>query len=113
MDNATSTACHNTGGATNADGQYCNYDNQYAYTHFLQNGEASGFIWHDELCNVDGTDVAVSLTDHEGTVAVVADNGYHLYINGQEIGSGENWHNTDVYTFDAACDAPTVYAIDA
>lgn len=73
-------ACHNTGGATAADGNYCNYDNQYAYTHFLQNGEAAGFIWHDELCNVDGTDVAVTLTDHEGSVAVVADNGYHLYL---------------------------------
>ena len=38
---------------------------------------------------------------------------YHLYINGQEIGSGESWYNTDVYTFDAPCDSPTVYAIDA
>ena len=46
---------------------------QYAYTHFLQNGEAAGFIWHDELCNVDGTDVAVTLTDHVGSVAVTAD----------------------------------------
>ena len=107
------SACHNTGGATNANGQYCNYDNQYAYTHFLQNGEAAGFIWHDELCNEDGTDVAMALTDHVGSVAVTADNGYHLYINGQEVGSGENWHNTDVYTFDAPCDSPTVYAIDA
>ena len=32
------SACHNTGGATSADGSYCNYDNQYAYTHFLQVG---------------------------------------------------------------------------
>jgi hypothetical protein len=39
------------GGATHADSQYCNFDNQYAYTHFLQNGDAAGYIWHDELCH--------------------------------------------------------------
>jgi hypothetical protein len=45
------SACHTTGGATGADNNYCNFDNQYAYTHFLQNGRTSGYIWHDELCN--------------------------------------------------------------
>ena len=41
------------------------------------------------------------------------DNGYHLYINEKEVGSSENWFDTDVYTFDESCDQPTVYAIDA
>ena len=55
-------ACHHSGGRTAADGSYCNYDNQYAYTHFLQNGQDGGYIWHDELCNPDGTDIAVVLS---------------------------------------------------
>ena len=38
--------------------------------------------------------------------------GYELFINGQSIGSSEDWTTTDSYTFVAACDAPTVYVKD-
>ena len=44
---------------------------------------------------------------------ITVDNGYHLYINEAEVGSSENWFDTDTYTFEASCDQPTVYAIDA
>lgn len=106
------SACHTSGGATGADNSYCNFDNEYAYTHFLQNGQTAGYIWHDELCNPDGTDVAVTMSSNHGVVHVTADNGYSLYINGEQIGSGESWVDTDEYTFDAPCDQPTVYAIE-
>ena len=52
------------------------------------------------------------MSSAHGVVHVTADNGYSLYINGQQIGSGESWVDTDEYTFDAPCDQPTVYGIE-
>ena len=78
----------------------------------MQQGMADHRIWHNELCKADGTDRDASV-DENGQAHIAVDNGYTLYVNAVEIGSSEDWTTTDSYAFVAACDAPTVYAIDA
>ena len=85
--------------------------NQYAYSHFTQQGQAGGRIWHSELCMPDGSDRDAS-TDENGQIHMAVDNGYTVYVNGQELGSAEDWTTTDTYTFTASCEQPTVYGID-
>ena len=120
-------------------GQWCNQDglgNQgydAAYAHFTQTGEASGYIWHSELCNPDGSDIVVDQDcsievageGEEGNSGQVTcgavhgiayfavDNGYDFYVNDEHIGSGNDWTTTDRFTFEASCDENTVYGIDA
>ena len=38
---------------------HCNYDDQNALSHFRSTGQAAGYIWHSEVCNVDGTDIVI------------------------------------------------------
>ena len=52
------------------------------------------------------------MADNHGVAHVTADNGYVLYVNGQQVGRGESWVDTDEYAFDAPCDQPTVYGIE-
>jgi hypothetical protein len=116
--------CHNDGLGSQG------YD--AAYAHFTQTGEASGYLWHSELCNPDGTDIvltqdcsvhvnddgsfgsgAAECGEVHGIAYLSVDNGYDFYVNGDKIGSGSNWKQTDRHTFAAGCDDTTVYAIDA
>ena len=116
---------------------HCNYDDQNALVHFHSTGQAAGYIWHSELCNVDGTDIVIDRvcsmhdTDDDptngmgdtsgvvecgavtGQLHISGDDGYEIFVNGRSIGSSENYQVTDAYTFEASCDEPTVYAIDA
>ena len=119
----------NQGGA----GQWCNQDGlgsqgyDAAYAHFTRQGQSSGYIWHSELCNLDGSDIIVNQecsvhTNDDGSwgsgaqecgnvmgVATFSvDNGYDFYVNDQLIGSGNAWQNTDRFEFEADCDGNTV-----
>jgi hypothetical protein len=86
---------------------------EYAYSQYSQTGRAAGYIWHSELCNDDGSDVDHDFDAATGQVHISVDNGYHFYVNEQEIGDAEDWYTTQGLTFTASCDAPTIYAIDA
>ena len=45
-----------------------------------------------------------------GQVHISVDNSYTLYVNGQELGSGDNWAQTDTYDFSAQCGGDLVVA---
>lgn len=103
-----------------------------AFNHFHSTGMAAGYIWHSELCNPDGSDISLtqdcSIRANEdgsfgsgvaecgevhGQAHIDADDGYHLYVNGDEVGHGEDYTQVDGYSFNAGCDSPTTYAIEA
>ena len=86
---------------------------EYAYSQYTQTGQRAGYIWHSELCNDDGSDVDHDFDDATGQIHISVDNGYHIFVNEQEIGSAEDWYTTQGLTFTASCDTPTIYAIDA
>ena len=86
---------------------------EYAFSQFTQTGQAAGYIWHSELCNDNGSDIDHDFDDATGQVHISVDNGYHFYVNEQEIGTAEDWTQTQGLTFTASCDTPTIYAIDA
>ena len=140
QDYLTITQCEagNTAESQYTDGTYCNYDGlgsqgyDAAFNHFHSTGQMAGYIWHSELCNLDGTDVVLSQdcsiaqnTDGSwgsgaaqcgsvhGTAYFSVDNGYDFFVNGQHIGAGNDWTTTDRYTFEASCSDTTVYGIDA
>ena len=65
----------------------------------------AGYIWHSELCNLDGSDMvitqecsiaqnddgswgsgAASCGNVHGTAYFSVDNGYDFYVNGEKIG---------------------------
>ena len=48
-----------------------------------------------------------------GTIIIDADNGYTLYINGNEIGSGDNWPQAQRWTFTLEPTDSIVLAITA
>jgi hypothetical protein len=61
-----------------------------------------------------------------GVVHITADNGYTLFINGDEIGSGgavlpaddpmyeaDGWMRTDAWAFHDSCQTPTAFAVEA
>ena len=123
----------NQGGA----GQWCNQDGlgsqgyDAAYAHFTRQGQSSGYIWHSELCNLDGSDIivnqecSVNLNEDgswgsgaqtcgnvQGVAYFAVDNGYDFYVNDEHIGSGNDWTTTDRHTFEASCDENTVYGIE-
>eukprot|EP01052_Picozoa_sp_SAG31_P009328 SAG31_NODE_487_length_14980_cov_9.526376_21_plen_162_part_00 len=83
-------------------------------------------------CNPDGTDIvvaqecqlaqngdgtwgsgAVTCGAVHGIAKIDGDDGYTLYVNEQEVGTAEDYTRVQAYTFEADCDTPTVYAIDA
>ena len=86
--------------------------NQYANSHYQATGAAEGRIWHNELCNEDGTDVDMDGDDTVGQVHMCGDDAYTLYINEKEVGQGDDYTKVQAHTFTASCDTPTVYAID-
>ena len=47
----------------------------------------------------------------QGLAHVAVDNSYQFFVNNRLVGSGSSWSETDVWQFNAECDAPTVYAI--
>ena len=98
-----------------------------SWNHYMETGQASGYIWHSELCNPDGTDIVANQqcsvhTNDDGSwgsgaqecgnvmgVATFSvDNGYDFYVNDQLIGSGNAWQHTDRFEFEADCDGNTV-----
>ena len=102
---AASVSNQNYNAATSGD--------EYAYSQYVQTGQHSGYIWHSELCNEDGSDVDHDFDDATGQVHICGDDGYHFYVNEEEIGSHEDWRTVQGHTFTASCDTPTIYAIDA
>jgi hypothetical protein len=86
---------------------------EYAYSQYVQTGRAAGYIWHSELCNDDRTDVDHDFDDTVGQAHICVDDGYHLYVNEEEIGHAEDYRAVQGLTFTATCDTPTIYAIDA
>jgi hypothetical protein len=61
-----------------------------------------------------------------GRVAITADNGYILFVNGKKVGEGgaalpktakgydkDGWKHTDTWNFYDSCDTPTAFAIEA
>ena len=118
----------------NQDG-YGNQGTDAAMDHYQSTGRDAGYIWHSELCNPDGSDIVVTQECHltsesnggsagehsgqaecgavHGIAYLSVDNGYDFYVNGDKIGSGSNWMQTDRWTFEASCDENTVYGIDA
>ena len=94
----------------------------------MMNFAASGYIWHSELCNLDGSDIIVTQDCQmdaaggsnsvtcgavHGIAYFTVDNGYDFYVNDDLIGSGNDWTTTDRFTFEASCTDPTVFGIDA
>lgn len=61
--------------------------------------------------NLDAIEVYPVGDDELGTAFVEVDNSHTTYVNGRQIGVGNGWDTTDVFTFQASCDTPTVYAI--
>ena len=53
-----------------------------------------------------GSGAAVCGAVH-GTAYFSVDNGYDFYVNGDKIGSANDWTKIDRFTFEAACDVPT------
>ena len=86
---------------------------EYAFSQYTQTGAAQGYIWHSELCNADGSDIDHDFDAATGQIHISVDNGYTFFVNEQEVGSAENWYDTQGLTFTASCDQPTIYAIDA
>jgi hypothetical protein len=110
-----------------------------SYSHYQSTGKAAGYIWHSELCNTDGTDIVINQECHvvqtkkgdavadptlwgsaqatcgavHGIVEIDGDDGYHLYVNEVEVGHAEDYTIVQGFTFEASCESPTVYAIDA
>jgi len=54
--------------------------------------------------------VTVSDVPDTGTLIITCDNGYTLYMNGAEIGTGSNWMQSQTYTIDVA-DGKNVVAV--
>jgi hypothetical protein len=50
-------------------------------------------------------------TGTTGQFHVTADNSYEAYVNGVQIGSGNNWQSTGTHQFDAPCNPGQIYAI--
>ena len=105
MGAAASVGNQNYNAATSGD--------EYAFSQYQQTGKASGYIWHSELCNDDRTDVDHDFDDATGQVHICVDDGYHLFVNEQDIGDAEDYTAVQGLTFTASCDTPTIYAIDA
>ena len=118
--------------------KYCRYDGQgnqgysSALTHFEQTGEKSGYMWHSELCNLDGSDIvldrdckivkqkngawgsgAAKCGEVHGIAYFAVDDSYKLFVNGKKVGQGHSWTHTDRHVFSAPCNKPTVYGIEA
>ena len=88
------------------------------WTHYQTVGRSEGRIWHSELCDPDGQGCPSSCpdVDHDGddTVGqfhICVDDGYTLYVNGEETSSGEDYTQVDAGSFTADCDTPTTYVI--
>ena len=85
---------------------------QYANAQYQQTGRAEGRIWHSELCNEDGTDVDMDGDAAMGQIHICGDDGYTVYVNEQSVGTHEDYTSTEMYSFSAPCESPTVYALD-
>ena len=48
----------------------------------------------------------------DGTAHVSVDNSFTLFVNGNVVGSGDEWQTTEALMFNAPCNTPTVYAIE-
>eukprot|EP01051_Picozoa_sp_SAG22_P009514 SAG22_NODE_798_length_7130_cov_4.576732_6_plen_150_part_00 len=79
---------------------------QYAHAQYLQTGQAEGRIWHSELCNEDGTDVDLDGDAATGQIHICGDDGYTVYVNGESVGTDEDYTTTQSYPFTAACETP-------
>ena len=57
-----------------------------------------------------GSGFTTSASSPLGHVHISVDNSYTLYINGEELGSGDDWSHTDSYDFSASCGGDLVVA---
>ena len=83
-----------------------------AWTHFTATGEASGYIWHSEMCTAQGTDwVQQDCIGCEGQMHVTGVGDFEVSVNGFILTSGQDWTRTHSLTFNSSCWEPTVYAV--
>jgi hypothetical protein len=54
----------------------------------------------------------VGWTPSDGTAHISADSSFKLYVNGNRVGSGEDWRVTQALSFWASCSESTTYAIE-
>ena len=57
-----------------------------------------------------GSGFTTSASSPLGHVHISVDNSYTLYVNGEELGSGDDWSHTDSYDFSASCGGDLVVA---
>jgi len=63
---------------------------------------------------LESSEATVTVTVREvsetGTLIITCDNGYTVYVNGTQVGSGSNWNQSQTYTIDVA-DGKNVIAV--